>query len=159
MTINIYKTAADNRRLDKLTGATLLNNTPITVKPTDKISVLEPVFEIDYDAAYMTANYVYCDVFDSYYYCTTRINTAQRVELVCAIDVRQTFPTAIKNASCDVIRAESLLMPTLIPDDKLPVNPSKKVVTSIKLPETSKTFGTDKEYSYLLTVVGGTPSI
>ena len=76
MTVNLYKIAKDNRVVDKITGAVALNNTPITIKPTDKISLLQPVFEIDIESAYMTANYLYCDTFDSYYYITDiRVNT------------------------------------------------------------------------------------
>ena len=160
MTINLYKIAKDNRVVDKITGAVALNNNPITIKPTDKISLLQPVFEIDIEAAYMTPNYLYCDTFDSYYYITdVRVNTAQRLELECMIDVRQTFSAALLSSEATVIRNEKLLYPTQIQDSKLPVNPSRKIITSIVIPEVNRSFDTAASYSYLLTVVGGEPNI
>ena len=160
MTVNLYKIAKDNRVVDKITGAVALNNTPITIKPTDKISLLQPVFEIDIESAYMTANYLYCDTFDSYYYITDiRVNTAQRLELECMIDVRQTFSASLLKSDATVIRNEKLRYPTQIQDSKLPVNPSRKIITSIVIPEVNQSFSTSATYSYLLTVVGGEPNI
>lgn len=160
MTINLYKIAKDYRVVDKITGAVALNNQPITIKPTDRISLLTPVFELDMDNSYMTANYLYCDIFDSYYYITdVRVNTAQRLELECMIDVRQTFSAGLLTSEATVIRNEKLLYPTQIQDSKLPVNPSRKIITSIVIPEVNKSFSTSASYSYLLTVVGGEPNI
>ncbi|MBP5434173.1 hypothetical protein [Ruminococcus sp.] len=160
MKIYLYRTAADNRKIDKLTGATALTGeTGITIQNTDRIDLLTPVFEIAVDATYMTANYLYCDTYDRYYYINTnRINTAQRLELICEVDVRQSFSAALRATECTIIRAESIAQPTKIIDSKLPVNPTSKIVTSIVLPETSQSFDTNAEYSYLLTVVGGEPS-
>lgn len=158
MTINLYRISADPRALDKMSTATLINQSPIPIKPTELVNLSRPVFEIDYNAAYMTANYCYCDVFDTYYFVSPpHLNTGKRLEIPCMIDVRQTFSNAILNAPLVVVRDES--QPSQIIDNKLPVNPSRKEVTSILLPELSNSFGTNKEYSYLLTVVGGEPTI
>lgn len=160
MKIWLYRTASDNRKLDKITGATALTgDAGITIQNTDRIDLLTPIFEIAVASAYMTANYLYCDAYDRYYYIrTNRINTAQRLELHCEVDVRQSFAAALQATECTIIRAESIAQPTKIIDSKLPVNPTSKIVTSIVLPETSKTFSTDAVNSYLLTVVGGEPS-
>lgn len=160
MTINLYKIAKDNRVCDKISGASPINLTPISVQPTELVNLISPVFELAYEASYLTANYLYCDTYDRSYYITeARVNTAQRIELVCVVDVRQSFSTAIKATECTIIRAESIAAPTKIIDTKLPVNPSTKIITSIVLPETTQTFDTDASYSYLLTVVGGEPTI
>ena len=160
MTVDLYKIAKDNRVVNKIAGAVPLNNTPVTVKPTDKISLITPVFELDIDNTYMTANYLYCDTFDSYYYITDiRVNTAQRLELECMIDVRQTFSASLLRSEATVIRNEKLRYPTQIQDTKLPVNPSRKCITSIVIPEVGRSFSTSATYSYLLTVVGGEPAI
>lgn len=160
MTVDLYKIAKDMRVLNKIAGASTLNNTPITVKPTEKVSILSPVFEIDMDAVYMTANYLYCDTFDRYYYIRdVRVNTAQRLELECMVDVRQSFSAALKNSEVTVIRNEKIRYPTQIQDNKLPVNPSRKVITSIIIPEIDNSFSTTASYSYLLTVIGGEPEI
>ena len=160
LTINLYSIAFDERQLDKIGNNTALNTTPINIAPTSKIDLLAPVFEIDMDNTYKTANYLYCSELDRYYFIDDiRVNTAQRLELVCRIDVRQSFSDTIKNTECVVLRAESLGAPTQIIDEKLPINPAKKIITSILLNETSNSFNTNAEYSYLLTVIGGTPSV
>lgn len=160
MKIWLYRTASDNRKIDKITGATnLTGESGLTIQNTDRIDLLSPIFEIAVGATYMTANYLFCDTYDRYYYIrTNRINTAQRLELHCEVDVRQSFAAALQATECTIIRAESIAQPTKIIDSKLPVNPTSKIVTSIILPETSKTFSTDAVNSYLLTVVGGEPS-
>ena len=159
MTITLYKSSADPRALDKITSATQIG-TAITVKPTEKVNIINPVFEVDYNDTYFTVNYLYCDTFDRYYYITNAaVNTGHRIELSCALDVRQSFSATIKNTTAVIVRSESIAQPTKIIDDKLPINPSKKIITSILLPETSNSFNTDAEYSYLLTVVGGTPAV
>lgn len=161
MKLTLYQTTADPRALDKITNASRISpEGGITIENTDRIDVLTPVFEIAMNSSYMTANYAYCDAFDRYYYINdVLINTAQRLELHCSVDVRQSFSAAIRATECTIVRAEAIAQPTKIIDNKLPVNPTSKIVTSIVLPETSKSFDTDAEWSYLLTVVGGAPSI
>ncbi len=158
VTVTLYKSAKDNRALDKISGAAVVA-AAVPIQNTDKINKLRPVFELAMNALYMQANYLYCDALDKYYYITDfDINTAQRIELNCIIDVRQSFSAAIRATECTIIRAEAIAQPTKIIDSKLPVNPTSKIVTSIVLPETSQSFDTNAEYSYLLTVVGGEPS-
>lgn len=158
MTINLYRISADPRALNKMSTAVLINPNPIIIKPTEKINLLRPVFEIDYNDTYLTANYAYCDTFDSFYFVSPpHLNTGNRLEIPCVIDVRQTYSNSILNVPCVIVRAET--QPSQIIDSKLPINPSRKAVTSILLPERNNSFGTDKAYSYLLTVVGGEPTI
>ena len=160
MTLTLYKTNKDNRCLDKITSATTLTATPLTIKVKDKISLIAPIFEIDYNSMYLAANYCYCDALDRYYYIRDiRVNTAARLELVCEVDVLQSFASSIKSANVIITRSESIAQPTQIIDSKLPINPANKIVTSILLPETSDSLNTNAEYSYLLTVIGGAPSI
>ena len=160
VTVDLYKIAKDSRVINKIKNKTPVNLQPITIRPTEKISLIFPTFEIDMNSTYMTANYLYCDTFDSYYYIRDiRVNTAQRLELDCFIDVRQTFMNDLLDSELTVIRNEGLFGPTQIRDSKLPVNPARKYITSIELPETSGSFDVDAEYSYLLTVVGGEPDI
>lgn len=160
MTINLYRTNADPREINKISNAVLINPDPIVIKPTELVNLARPTFEIDYNSEYMTANYCYCDEFDRYYYVLPpHLNTGKRLEIPCVIDVRQSFSSAILDTECTIIRAESIAQPTKIQDTKLPINPASKIVTSIVLPETSHTFDTDANYSYLLTVVGGSPGV
>lgn len=158
MTINLYKISADPRALNKMNTAVLLNESPIPVKPTEKVNLLRPTFEIDYNESWLMANYAYCDTFDTFYFVSPpHLNTGKRLDIPCLIDVRQTYSASILNVPCVIIRAET--QPSQIIDSKLPINPSRKAVTSILLPERNNSFGTNKEYSYLLTVVGGEPTI
>lgn len=161
MVIDLYTVTADRRCLDKITGATrITGNDGLNCRPTDKVSILNPEFEVDYSAAYMQANYCYCRDFDTYYFISNpRLNTAQRIVLPCNIDVRQTASNAILATPATIVRAESKGHPTQINDSKLPVNPSEKIVTSIVLNETSGLLTTDGNYSYILTVIGGQPTI
>lgn len=157
MYIDLYKISKDNRVVDKV-GGVEPSYTNVALYPLREVSVIRPVFEIDYNAALLQCNYLYCDTFDSYYYIVdSKVNTAGRLALSCFIDVRQTFSNAIVNTPCTVIRGAGY--PTQVVDNKLPIDPAHKKITSILLPELSNSFGTDKDYSYLLTVVGGEPNI
>lgn len=156
MTINLYKISADPRALDKITGVSPVNETPITVEPTERVNILNPVFIINYDETLMTCNYLYCDTFDRYYYINgAAVNTAHRLELACSVDVRQSFAAAIQNSKGIILRATSKGSPTKFPDSKLPVNPTEKIITSIELPELNNELDVDGNYCYLLTVMGG----
>lgn len=155
MTINLYKISADPRALDKITGVSPVNETPITVDPTERVNILNPVFIINYDETLMTCNYLYCDTFDRYYYINgAAVNIAHRLELACSVDVRQSFAAAIKASKGVILRATSKGAPTRYPDSKLPVYPTGKIITSIELPEINNELDTNGTWSYLLTVVG-----
>lgn len=153
--INLYSIAADSRELDKVSGVLPINTLPIPVEPTELVNCLNPVFDIAYDASYLSANYLYCDTFDRYYYLSApHLNTAGRLELACSIDIRQSFKTAIMNTYCTILRTSVYNKPTLYTDSKLPVYPNEKIVTSIELPEVNNELDTDGSWCYLLTVMG-----
>lgn len=160
MTIDLYNCSADRRKLDKsanMTAITGLNG--LSCAPTNTVNLLNPEFLIDYDASYLNANYLYCRDFDRYYYVNNiRFDTAGRLILPCTSDRRMTACNSIKAMQATILRAESLGQPTKIPDNKLPVYPNKKDITSIVIPETSNTLSTTATWSYLLTVIGGEPT-
>ena len=157
MYIDLYKISKDNRVVNKV-GGIEPSYTNVALYPLREVSVIRPVFEIDYNSALLQCNYLYCDTFDSYYYIVdSKVNTAGRLALSCFIDVRQTYSSSIAATPCTVIRGAP--QPTQIVDSKLPIDPAHKKITSVLLPELSNSFGTDKSYSYLLTVVGGEPNI
>lgn len=161
MIIDLYACSADRRKLDKsgnLTAITGLSG--ISCRPTAQVNMINPEFEIDYASAYLSCNYLYCRDFDRWYYVDNpRFNTAGRIVLPCTIDRRMTARTSIAGCEATILRAESLGNPTKIPDSKLPVNPNKKQITSIVIPETSQTLSTSATWSYLLTVIGGEPTV
>lgn len=155
MTINLYKISADPRELNKLAGTSPINLNPITIKPTDKVNLINPIFEIDFDETLMTCNYLTCDSFDRCYYINSiNVTTGHRLELACSIDVRQSFAASIRASQGVILRAQSKGSPTRYPDSKLPVFPTGKIITSIELPEVNNELDTNGTWSYLLTVVG-----
>lgn len=161
MIIDLYACNADRRKLDKSANLTsITGENGISCRPTAQVNLLNPEFEIDYASAYLNCNYLYCRDFDRWYFVeNTRFNTAGRIVLPCTIDRRMTARNSIASCEATIVRAESLGNPTKIPDSKLPVNPNKKQITSIVIPETSGTFSTDATWSYLLTVIGGEATI
>lgn len=160
MIIDLYTSSADRRKLDKTANMTAITGlTGLSCAPTNTVNFLNPEFLIDYNANYLNANYLYCRDFDRYYYINNmRFDTAGRLVLPCTIDRRMSACNSIKAMTATILRAESLGQPTKIPDNKLPVNPNKKDITSIVIPETSKTLSTTAKWSYLLTVIGGEPT-
>lgn len=157
MNLTLYKVTADRRSLDKITGLTPVYNS-LPVYPFREVSVVNPVFIIDYSADYLSCNYVYCDLYDRYYYINNmQVDTAGRLNIYCEIDVRQSYSTAIKNVPCTVVRGGG--QPSDVVDTKLPVNPCAKDIMSVVMPEVNNSFDVNASYSYLLTVVGGEPNI
>lgn len=161
MTIDLYTNTADRRKLDKSANLTAITGEGgLSCRPTAQVNLINPEFEIDFSAAYINANYLYCRDFDRWYFIDNpRFNTAGRYVLPCTLDIRMTARNAISACQATILRAESLGNPTKIPDNKLPINPNKKKVTSIILPQTAgESIGTDITYSYILTVIGGEPT-
>ena len=158
MIATLYKTTADTKSIDKITGAEIIAP-DIEIKAFESVSILAPVFVLAYNAAYLRANYIYVSDFAKFYYITDMsVDTAGRVFLRCSIDVRQTFGTSFINCPAIITRAESIGKPTLYPDSQLPVHPNKKNITSIVMPETSSSFTGDGDTCYLLTCIGGEPT-
>lgn len=157
MTINIYKTSADNRALDKLTNAQLVGTSISTIDAPHDNDILNPVFIIASNSTAYTANYLYCATYGRYYFIDSITTmTGGRMALKCSVDVLQTYATDIKKCSANIIRTASKGAPTMFTDNKLPVYPSKKIITSITSAETSSSFSADGGYCYVLNTIGGT---
>lgn len=163
MTINVYKTSADNKALDKITGATS-KSTYTTIDTQHDNSVLRPIFIVSSDSALFTANYLYCAAYGRYYYIDNiEILTGRRVALHCRVDVLQTYASAIKARTATIVRYEKIKggtgAPTKYIDSKLPVYPSKNNLTSIIMTSNIDTTIFPPAYCYLLTTIGGAPTI
>ena len=165
MTLYLYNISADTRCLTKVTiGTTPAIKTAADIKPTEGVDVLTPSFILGYDSSYLSCNYLYCAELNRFYYITEMtIDTAQRINVQCSVDVLQTYATDIKNCMATVVRSESIKRPTMYTDSKLPVYPSKKNVTSIimeqvSVPLNSQLTTADGD-NYLLTVIGGEPHV
>ena len=156
MTITIYKTTADNRALDKLSSAGTGTTIPTIDIPHDN-NIMSPTFIVSASNTLFTANYLLCPTYGRFYYIDSIVSqTGGRVALKCSVDVLQTYATAIKNCRATVIRTATGGKPTMYVDNKFPVYPSKKVVTSTTSTETSGSLNADGGYCYVLNTIGGT---
>lgn len=156
MTIDIYKTTADTRALDKLTSAQQVGTSITTIDMPHDNNLLTPTFIIANNSAVYTANYLHCATYGRYYFIDSVTTlTGGRMALKCSVDVLQTYATAIKNCNGTIIRAAAKGAPTMYTDNKLPVYPSKKVITSITSAETSSSFSANGGYCYVLNTIGG----
>ena len=156
MTIDIYKTSADSRALDKLSNAQLVGTSITTIDAPHENNILTPTFIIANNSAVYTANYLHCSAYGRYYFIDSVTTlTGGRMAIKCSVDVLQTYATGIKNSNATVIRAASKGAPTMYTDNKLPVYPSKKIITSIVSTETSGSFSADGGYCYVLNTIGG----
>ena len=157
MTIDIYKTSADNRALDKLSSAQLVGASITTIDMPHDNDILNPVFIIASNTAVYTANYLHCATYGRYYFIkSVTAMTGGRIAVKCSVDVLQTYATEIKSCNATVIRTATGGKPTMYIDNKFPVYPSKKVVTSTTSAETSNSLNADGGYCYVLNTIGGT---
>lgn len=156
MQITLYQNNSDNRTVDKQLQQIMQ---PVNAIPTDDMSILYPVITLDYNAEYIEANYAYIPLFKRYYYITERtVTIGKRIIMSMAVDVRRSWIYHAGNCDVTVVRNEGIGKPTLYPDNKLPIYPNKKNITSIIMPETSSSFTGDGDTCYLLTCIGGEPT-
>lgn len=145
----------DDPRVVTKTFHSLADSVPI--EATSILDQLNPVFIVNYNSQYLTANYVECSALGRKYFCKVSVNTAARTVLTCSVDPLSSFD--LSNCSIAVLRNEGIGQPTMYQDSKLPVYPSKKNVTSIVMQETSGLFTANGDECYVLTVIGGDTSL
>jgi hypothetical protein len=155
MTIDICKTTSDPDVADKTSTTTIIQGS-VNIEPTSIISQLDPVFIVDYDSRYLAANYIICQELGRKYFCTVSVNTAKRCVISCNVDPLSSFD--LSSCLIGVIRNEGIGAPTMYPDPKLPVYPSKKNIGSIVMQEISGLLTANGSWCYVLTVIGGTPN-
>lgn len=158
MTAQFYINTSPTDTLDKNITAI---SPVITVVPYDATSITRPVLILDYNSDYIDANYIkitWDNGMSYYYYCTVATNNGGQLIVTCERDPLMCFKDAIKNCDITVTRNAGIGAPTIYPDSKLPVYPTKKNITSIVMPETSSSFTGDGETCYLLTCIGGEPT-
>lgn len=121
--LTFYKTSDDPRRINK----TLSTVGTATAAPTAAVDMLTPVLTLNYNSALLSANYVYISEFSRYYYIQNlEIDTAQRLNISCAIDVLMSHAKEIKN--CNVIAKRSETKYNLyLRDDNAPTEQKTQV--------------------------------
>lgn len=121
--------SSDRRVLNKVT--TTIKT--ITATPTGEINILHPTLILEYDGAILNANYCYIPNFNRYYYLSITLDKGKRMILNCSVDVLKTYATQIKNRQGTILRSESIGKPTQIVDNKLPIDPNRHELKTLKI--------------------------
>lgn len=155
MNITLMTTSDDNKVVDK----TFTNvSTALSAVPTEDMSILQPVFTVSYNSTYLTANYVYIDLFDRYYKITGRsVTIGEKIVFTCEVDAKTSWYKKatgnIKNCDITVVRNGGIGSPTKIPDDKLPVIPNVEDVQATVAK--NYWFSETPSTCYIITLVNG----
>ena len=96
MTVNFYNVADDPDTIGKTLGTAIYTTAP-TINPFEALDDLNSRLIMDYSAALDAANY--CISSDGRHYFITDKSklTGCRIELICAIDVLETYASGIAN--------------------------------------------------------------
>lgn len=129
MTVNVMSISADRRVLNKAT--TTIKT--ITATPTGEINILYPKLILEYDSTILNANYCYIPDLNRYYYLSITLDKGKRMILNCSVDVLKTYATQIKNRQGTILRSESIGKPTQIVDNKLPIDPNRHELKTLKI--------------------------
>lgn len=152
MTVSLYNTSDPNNKLNKSLSAV---QESISAVPTQGVSLLAPSLILDYVEAYLGANYIYISEFGRYYYITDmKVDIGKKIYIYCSVDPLMSFSAEILSCPVVITRNEGIGRPTMIPDSMLPVNPSAKRTTSIKMSDTSASLDVNGTTCYLLTTIG-----
>lgn len=119
MTINLYSTADDPRKVSK-TLTTIASS--VVCKPAEPCSMLEPRILLNYSASYNGANYIYISDFDSYYYAEKTLVTGGELLLTCKLDPLMSF--GLSNIDVTVVRSE-IAGVNYVKDTQLPIDPNR----------------------------------
>lgn len=127
------------------------------IKPTGAVDLLNPTFELDYQEAYTTKNYIVVGApFNRSYFITDmKIDIGKKIIISCSIDVLQTYNNQIADSYAYIIRTGRLASGArYLPDDQVPITTETQVQN---YPFNSTPFLTIDgiDGNYVLTVIGG----
>ena len=146
-TIDIAYTTENNLKVNK---AYTTIQSGVQIHPTSTISQENPVFVIDYDTRFLSANYVICTALGRKYNALITTDTAGRMIVTCTSDYLSSFN--LSNCPIQVTRNGGIGKPTDYPDTKYPIIPNQKDITSIVRSNNILNANSD---TYILTVIGG----
>lgn len=153
MTINLYVTNSNPKSLTK--ALTQIGDAKV-ITPTAQISTLNPVLVLTYNAALLLCNYIYIPKFGRYYFATVSTDIAGRIILSCKVDYLMSWAAYIKECPCVVVRAEQAGV-NMVPDSKLPIDPSRSYVHGVLFPEQplmqDRSILIPQEYDHYLLIV------
>ena len=149
MQITLYQTNSEAARANK----NISSIDTVNAVPTDDLDILAPVVVLDYNTAYLATNYIYIDLFKRFYFITDRaVTIGKRIVITCAVDALMSWVPYMGNNDITVTRSQAAGI-TKMPDNKLPIIPCEKEITSTVL--RSNFFTKTDTNSYLLSVIGG----
>lgn len=155
MTITLYNTADDKKKVGKtLTAVQTVEN----VKPIEPCDMLNPSFILDGGAVNaINSNYCHVSIFGRYYFITDHVLlNGARIMIKCKHDPLQNFATALKNSRQLVTRSESIGKPTYIKDDYLPLKPHKEIkIIPFEGGAFNLNTATTGSYNFVINVSGG----
>ena len=153
MQVTLY-TTTDDRRVVSKTLTTVAAAIPII--PKEQLDILTPRIRIAWNSAYLAANYMYLSEVNRYYYISDMLlNTGHNIDIIGNVDVLKTYDAQIRALQATIIRSESIGAPTMYPDEKLPIIPGRKTITSSLMPNDLHISGLYNE-KYVLVIKGGT---
>lgn len=119
--IDLLYTSDSIFKLSKSYSA-IASGVPIT--PTAGLQELRPQIIVDYNATYLSANYLYLDLYGKYYFIEDKIaEIGKRIILICSIDPLMSFEQQLRACPCTIIRQQNAGINHVV-DNKLPVNPN-----------------------------------
>lgn len=125
MTVTLYQTSDDPRVVTKA----MTSIATVTAKPTENCSIINPQLILNNSSTpdLTSANYMYISDWSRYYFIDNIVmRPGREIELQGSIDVLTTYDTEIRSCTATVVRSQSVGKPTMIPDNKLPIDPNKK---------------------------------
>lgn len=143
MTITLFDNSSDTREVNKH----LTQIGTASVAPTSFVDVIAPSFIINANNLFFSANYLYCDTLNRYYYIKNiTLDNAKTMIIKCAVDVLYSFREQIKNCECVAIRSSNLY-DLYLKDEKIPTE--NRVTTQIKKLKGGENFETANTFVFL----------
>lgn len=121
MTVTFYQLSINPIVLNKTLGT----GTDKTCVVKDNLDVLNPVFELDFDASILSKNYMYVADLGRYYFITS-IEIVNHVIIARGhVDVLKTYNTQIRSGKCTATRSNKKNL--TIPDTMVISLPTEKI--------------------------------
>ena len=130
ITVKFYKTSSKKEVVNKvLTGEVTKTN----VQLKEGCNISDPVLKLGYNSTLSNYNYCYIPEFGRYYFFVKppEVTIGQEMLITLHVDVRKTYPDAIKNCTAHVIRSSSNY-DKMIPDNMI-INKVNNKITQRKI--------------------------
>lgn len=155
LNVAILRTSDDPRVLDKTVETIAVKQ----CKPTEGCTILNPRLILGYTSDISMSNYMYISEWGRFYFIeNVTVQPGNMCIITGSVDVLKTYAAAIRRCTATVVRSESVGAPTMYPDDKLPIIPGRKSITSSAMPNSLHQSSADIPWihtHYVLTVKGG----